>query len=105
MLQSLIPDRLALEHNVKLCTYIRRPNVVETWPGESPEPWLVSPWVLDPSRPAEIPASSAEVAELINGGKDGERQQAILSTSSSCSPSHLQLCYPHMYAKWLGDSF
>lgn len=53
----------------------------------------LEPWVLDRSQPAELPAGGAEVAgvmsELRNGGRDGEREQAVPSTSSSCSPSRL----------------
>lgn len=77
------------------CQTLQRscPTVGETWPGESPEPWLVSPWVLDWAQPAELPAGGAEVAgvasELRNGGNDKEREQAVPSTSSSCSPSCL----------------
>ena len=55
----------------------------------------MSPWVLDQSQPAELPAGGAEfagvISELRNGGKDGEREQAVPSTSSSGSPSCLHV--------------
>lgn len=82
-------------------------KLFKCWFGESPEPCLASPWVLEWSQPYELVVQKllGQCQRWEMEGNMGKGSKLSLLSPPPAPPHTSMHCYPHMYAKWLGDSF